>query len=55
MASATGLGVAWTGSSLLCMIVVIVGALLVRPFWRYAVTSAPPPSPPTPPGAAHQP
>lgn len=49
MASATGLGVAWTGSSLLCMIVVIVGALLVRPFWRYAVTSAQPPSPPTQP------
>lgn len=31
------------------MIVVIVGALLVRPFWRYAVTSAQPPSPPTQP------
>ncbi|MFD7052505.1 MFS transporter [Streptomyces mirabilis] len=49
MASATGLGLAWTGSSLLCMIVVIVGALLVRPFWRYTVTSAQPPSPPTQP------
>ncbi|WP_371650582.1 MFS transporter [Streptomyces mirabilis] len=49
MASATGLGLAWTGSSLLCMIVVIVGALLVRPFWRYAVTSAQPPSPPAQP------
>ncbi|MFJ8022376.1 MFS transporter [Streptomyces sp. NPDC096311] len=47
MASATGLGLAWTGSSLLCMIVVIFGAVLVRPFWRYSVTSAQPPSPPT--------
>jgi hypothetical protein len=45
MASATGLGVAWTGSSLLCVIVVIVGALLVQPFWRYDVTPAQPPSP----------
>lgn len=45
MASATGLGVAWTGSSLLCVIVVIVGALLVQPFWRYDVTAAQPPSP----------
>lgn len=40
MASATGLGVAWTGSSLLCVFVVLVGALLVRPFWRYDVTVA---------------
>ncbi|MFS8204176.1 MFS transporter [Streptomyces sp. CWNU-52B] len=40
MASATGLGVAWTGSSLLCMAVVLGGALLVRPFWRYDVTAA---------------
>ncbi|MEU0815533.1 MFS transporter [Streptomyces mirabilis] len=55
MASATGLGVAWTGSSLLCVIVVIAGALLVRPFWRYTVTLAQPPSPPTRPEAAHQP
>lgn len=55
MASATGLGVAWTGSSLLCVVVVIVGALLVRPFWRYTVTLAPPASPPTRPEAAHQP
>ncbi|MEU4893498.1 hypothetical protein AB0B12_35450 [Streptomyces sp. NPDC044780] len=55
MAAATGLGVAWTGSSLLCMIVVIAGALLVRPFWRYTVTLAQPPSPPMRPEAAHQP
>ena len=40
MASATGLGLAWTGSSLFCMIVVMVGALVVRPFWRYDVASA---------------
>jgi uncharacterized membrane protein HdeD (DUF308 family) len=44
-----GLGVAWTGSSLLRMIVVIVGAVLVRPFWRHSVTSAQPPSPSTQP------
>ncbi|WP_405993180.1 MFS transporter [Streptomyces sp. NBC_00986] len=44
MASTTGLGLAWTGSSLLCVIVVIAGALLVRPFWQYDVTAAPPPS-----------
>ncbi len=46
MASTTGLGLAWTGSSLLCVVVVIAGALLVRPFWHYDVTAAPPPSPP---------
>ncbi|MFJ8828305.1 MFS transporter [Streptomyces sp. NPDC102467] len=55
MASATGLGVAWTGSALLCLVVVIVGALLVRPFWRYTVTPAQPSAPPTAPEAAHQP
>ncbi|CAL9407437.1 Enterobactin exporter EntS [Streptomyces sp. enrichment culture] len=47
MASATGLGLPWTGSSLLCMIFVIVGALLVRPSWRYTVAMPQPPSPPT--------
>ncbi len=46
MASTTGLGLAWTGGSLLCVVVVIAGALLVRPFWHYDVTAAPPPSPP---------
>ncbi|WP_406151090.1 MFS transporter [Streptomyces sp. NBC_01012] len=54
MASATGLGVAWTGSALLCMVVVIAGALLVRPFWRYTVTPAQPGSAARP-EAAHQP
>ncbi|MFF5300524.1 MFS transporter [Streptomyces sp. NPDC013161] len=44
MASTTGLGLAWTGSSLLCVVVVIAGALLVRPFWQYDVTAAPQPS-----------
>ncbi|MEV7141930.1 MFS transporter [Streptomyces tauricus] len=39
MASATGLGLAWSGSSLLCLVVVLGGALLVRPFWRYDVTA----------------
>ncbi|WP_030571907.1 MFS transporter [Streptomyces aureocirculatus] len=41
MATATGLGVAWSGSALLCVVVVMAGALLVRPFWRYDVTSGP--------------
>ncbi|WP_413755468.1 MFS transporter [Streptomyces sp. MMBL 11-3] len=41
MASATGLGLAWTGSALLCVVVVLAGSLLVRPFWCYAVTPAP--------------
>lgn len=45
MASTTGLGLAWTGSSLLCVVVVITAALLVRPFWHYDVTAAHPPSP----------
>ncbi|MFG3587365.1 MFS transporter [Streptomyces sp. NPDC047990] len=55
MASATGLGVAWTGSSLLCVIAVIVGTLLVRPFWHYTVDLAQPPSPPKRPETARQP
>ena len=47
MASTTGLGLAWTGSSLLCVVVVIAGALLVRPFWHYDVPAAlPSPSQP---------
>jgi len=54
MASAAGLGVAWTGSALLCMCVVIVGAPLVRPFWHYTVAPAQP-SPPTGRDGAHQP
>ncbi|MEW1641606.1 MFS transporter [Streptomyces sp. NPDC091219] len=45
MASTTGLGLAWTGSSLLCVVVVITAALLVRPFWHYDVAAAHPPSP----------
>ncbi|MCX4811217.1 MFS transporter [Streptomyces sp. NBC_01239] len=44
MASTTGLGLAWTGSSLLCVVVVIAGALLVRPFWHYDVPAALPAS-----------
>ncbi|MEU9188968.1 MFS transporter [Streptomyces sp. NPDC048484] len=39
MAAATGLSLAWTGSALLCIVVVLLGALLVRPFWTYDVTS----------------
>ncbi|PSM42730.1 MFS transporter [Streptomyces dioscori] len=42
MASATCLGLAWSGSSLLCLVVVLGAALLVRPFWHYDVSSAHP-------------
>ncbi|MFJ8936548.1 MFS transporter [Streptomyces sp. NPDC102365] len=42
MASVTGLGLAWSGSSLLCLVLVLGGALLVRPFWHYDVTSTHP-------------
>lgn len=44
MASTTGFGLAWTGSSLLCVFVVIAGALLVRPFWQYDVAATQAPS-----------
>jgi MFS family permease len=35
MAAATTLTIAWSGGAILCMGLVIVGAVLVRPFWRY--------------------
>jgi MFS family permease len=35
MASATTLTIAWSGAALACMLLVLVGAVSVRPFWRY--------------------
>lgn len=35
MAATTTLGIAWSGSSVLCIGLVIAGALAVRPFWQY--------------------
>jgi MFS family permease len=35
MAAATTLTIAWSGGALLCIGLVVAGALLVRPFWRY--------------------
>lgn len=35
LAAATSLGVAWSGSSLLCVVLVLGGAVAVRPFWTY--------------------
>jgi len=35
MAAATTLGVAWSGSAVLCVALVLAAALAVRPFWRY--------------------
>jgi hypothetical protein len=27
--------VAWSGTALTCVVLVLAGAVLVRPFWRY--------------------
>lgn len=35
MAAATTLTIAWSGGALMCIGLVVAGALLVRPFWRY--------------------
>ncbi|MEV6625274.1 MFS transporter [Amycolatopsis sp. NPDC051106] len=35
MASALPLTVAWSGTALTCVVLVLAGAVLVRPFWRY--------------------
>ncbi|MGW5723528.1 MFS transporter [Amycolatopsis sp. NPDC003865] len=35
MASALPLTVAWSGTALACVALVLAGAVLVRPFWRY--------------------
>ncbi|MFI7504592.1 MFS transporter [Streptomyces sp. NPDC049687] len=35
MAATMGLGMAWSGSAFLCLVLVLATAVLVRPFWRY--------------------
>ncbi|MFH8753578.1 MFS transporter [Streptomyces rimosus] len=45
MASATGITLAWSGAAVACLILVVGAALAVRPFWRYAASSASPASP----------
>jgi MFS family permease len=35
MAAATTLTVAWSGSAILCVVLVLIAAVAVRPFWRY--------------------
>jgi MFS family permease len=39
-AAAASLTVAWSGAAMLCMILVLGGALLVRPFWEYDAGAA---------------
>ena len=34
-AAVTSLGFAWSGTSALCVVLVLGGALAVRPFWTY--------------------
>jgi hypothetical protein len=34
------LGIAWSGSAVLCVVLVLAGALTVRPFWSYQVNPA---------------
>jgi MFS family permease len=40
MAATTTLTVAWSGSALVCVVLVLVGAAAVRPFWRYTAGQA---------------
>ncbi|WP_238431790.1 MFS transporter [Streptomyces cavernae] len=35
MAATMGLGMAWSGSAFVCLVLVMATAVLVRPFWRY--------------------
>ena len=35
MAAATTLTIAWSGGAILCIGLVLIGAVLVQPFWRY--------------------
>ncbi|OPC77934.1 MFS transporter [Embleya scabrispora] len=52
MAATTTLGIAWSGSAMLCIVLVLVGALAVRPFWHYDAhrrhPECPPPAPDPP-------
>ncbi|MDI5962059.1 MFS transporter [Streptantibioticus silvisoli] len=40
MAAATTVGIAWSGSAMLCVVLVLAGALAVRPFRTYTVNAA---------------
>ncbi|MEV0263634.1 MFS transporter [Streptomyces sp. NPDC050617] len=40
MAAATTFSVAWSGSAVLCIVLVLVGSVAVRPFWRYDAHAA---------------
>ncbi|MFE7117020.1 MFS transporter [Streptomyces sp. NPDC057654] len=40
MAAATTFSIAWSGSAVLCIVLVLVGAFAVRPFWRYDAYAA---------------
>ncbi len=53
-ASVTGATVSWVGGGIACIVVVIVCALLVRPFWRYdaGLPIGPAPEPPASPAPA---
>ncbi|GAA3746625.1 MFS transporter [Streptomyces tremellae] len=54
MAATTSLGVAWSGSALLCAVLVAAAAVAVRPFWHYRPPTEPVPYPAataTPPAA----
>ncbi|GAA3582305.1 MFS transporter [Amycolatopsis ultiminotia] len=44
MAAATTLTIAWSGAALVCIALVLLGAVSVRSFWRYDSTLTPPPS-----------
>jgi MFS family permease len=39
-AAVAGVTVSWVGGGLLCVVIVLVAALLVRPFWRYDARQA---------------
>lgn len=40
MATATGVTWAWSGGAVLCLLLVVMGAWAVRPFWRYTTHPA---------------
>ncbi|WP_045878749.1 MFS transporter [Pseudofrankia sp. DC12] len=40
MAAATTLTIAWSGSAILCVVLVLAAAVAVRPFWRYDTAAA---------------